>query len=143
MRKLHALLNELGMMEQKATLIYGITNSRTGSAKGLTQQEADALCNSLQGEKDASLTKMRGKIIHQLCLLGYVKEDGKADYDRINYWIKNKTGKNNPKGKTLHQLKVNEVLAVLNQVDARFRNELKAQANGATKRTDPANQDAT
>ena len=78
-----------------------------------------------------SETKMIGKIVHYLCLLGYVKKDGTADNVKINEYIKN-IGSNNPRKVILPFLFEKELNAVLTQVEQRYRNEmarLKKKAN--------------
>lgn len=66
--------------------------------------------------------KMRGKIIHFLCLMGMVKQ-GKPDYDRINEFIIN-IGSRNPKKKILNYLYHDELQEVLTQVESMYRNEV-------------------
>ena len=67
--------------------------------------------------------KMRGKVIHYLCLLGYVDKNDKPDYERINNFIVN-IGPRNPKKKILNYLYLEELNAVLTQVEAMYRHEL-------------------
>lgn len=76
----------------------------------------------LQKELNDARKKMRGKIIHLLCLLGYVDENGDADYDRINQFVIN-IGSNNPKKKILNYLYKEELQAVLNQVEKMYIKE--------------------
>lgn len=66
--------------------------------------------------------KMRGKIIHLLCLIGMTKA-GKPDYDRINEFIVN-IGSRNPKKKILNYLYKDELNDVLVQVESMYQNEL-------------------
>lgn len=80
-------------------------------------------------EMNARRKKMRGKIIHYLCLMGMTKPDMAkggmvADYDRINDFIMN-IGSRNPKKKILNYLYDDELQAVLSQVEAMYRKELK------------------
>lgn len=69
--------------------------------------------------------KMRGKIIHYLCLMGYTKSDGSADYDRINAYVQG-IGSRNPRKVILNFLYEGELQDVLVQVEQRYRKEIKA-----------------
>ncbi len=51
-KKIHVLLNERGLMEEKRDLIYQVSNSRTSSTKELTVNEARHLISYLMGEED-------------------------------------------------------------------------------------------
>jgi hypothetical protein len=75
-------------------------------------------------------TKMIGKIVHYLSLLGYVKKDGTADNARINEFIQN-IGSNNPRKVILPFLFEKELKPIVTQVEARYRNEMarKKKAN--------------
>ena len=67
--------------------------------------------------------KMRAKIIHLLCLLGYVNDMGQADYQKINRYIQN-IGNANPRKVILNYLWKNELMAVTTQVEQIYRKEL-------------------
>lgn len=67
--------------------------------------------------------KMRAKVIHLLCLLGYVNEKGEADYQQINLFIQN-IGSSNPRKVILNYLWKTELLAVTNQVEQIYKQEL-------------------
>lgn len=56
-QKLHKLLQDAGLMERKADLVFSFTNQRTGSSREMTQDEAVDLVIWLQGEID----KMQAK----------------------------------------------------------------------------------
>lgn len=64
--------------------------------------------------------RMRGKIIHIMCTAGgYTLPDGKADYDRINNYIKN-IGSRNPRKVILNFLYHKELEQVLTQIEQIF-----------------------
>lgn len=132
MKRLHALLNELELMEQKSDLVLSATAGRSASSRELSYDEAQMLIGSLQDEKNKRIDPMRKKIIHLLCLIGYVDDTGKPNMKRINYFVQNRTGKNNPGKKQLSGLNAKETLAVLNVVTMFYHNQLKRQANGTT-----------
>jgi hypothetical protein len=129
-RQLHMLLNELNLAEQKAALVYSYSNNRTGSSKELMFGEARELIRHLQEKNKKNqpdLKPMRGKIIHYLCLLGYTLANGKADFDRINEFIKG-IGSNNPRKVILNYLRYDELYKVVNQVEQMYRNETNRAA---------------
>lgn len=51
-KKIHALLNELGLMEDKRGFVHDVSNGRTQSTKELTANEARYLISFLLGEED-------------------------------------------------------------------------------------------
>lgn len=122
-KRLHALLSMLNLMEVKGDLIRQYTQGRTLSSKEMDNLEALTLIKALEDEREQRSKKMRGKIIHYLCLYGMTREDGSADYPRINKFIR-EIGARNPKKKNLLYLDPKELLAVLNQVEAMYKREL-------------------
>ena len=79
-------------------------------------------------EMNARRKKMRAKVIHYLCLMGFTKPNADkekmvADYDRINAFIQ-EIGSRNPRGKILNYLYESELKDVLVQVEAMYRKEL-------------------
>lgn len=130
-RKLWSLANELCYTpEDMAALAYSYSDQRTQSTKELTLAECNRLLEYMAGEaakQQKGREKMRNKIIHLLCTLAQtpmVDEQGKADYERINAYIQ-EIGSNNPKKKILNYLYYNELLPVLNQVEAMHTKQLK------------------
>jgi len=123
-RALHALLHQLGLMDQKADLVDQASKGRTRSSKDMTWAEADYLIRILRAQKKERTSKQIGKIIHLLCLMGYVREDATPDYNRINKFVQN-IGSRNPQRKTLHYLNIQELNAVVTQVEAMYKNEVK------------------
>lgn len=123
-KHLHALLTQLNLMEQKQDLVRQFTNGRTISSKDMSIDEARALIKSLEDQKEQRTKKMRAKIIHLLCLLGYTLDDGTPNYVRINRFIEN-IGARNPRKKPLPFLDPKETWAVLCQVEQMYAKELK------------------
>lgn len=58
-QKLHKLLGEAGLMEQKADLVYSFTNHRTGSSREMTEIEALDLVRHLRGVIDKQEQQQR------------------------------------------------------------------------------------
>ena len=123
-KRLHQLLSILDIMDLKPAIINKVTNGRTSSSAEMMNFEAAALISSLEVDEKQKCGKMRGKIIHYLCLLGYVNGDGKPDYLRINSFIA-QIGTNNPRRAQLLYLRPKELHAVCNQVEAMYKNEIR------------------
>lgn len=51
-KKIHVLLNERGLMDEKRNFMHQVSNGRTQSTKELTANEARYLISYLLGEKD-------------------------------------------------------------------------------------------
>lgn len=125
LKAIHTLLSVSGLEDQKESLVMSYTDGRETSSKKMTDREADKLIACLQSECKRRRQPMRNKIIHKLCLMGYVKEGTDTpDYDRINNYIQN-IGNRNPKKKILNYLTYHELQQVVTQVESRYRKELK------------------
>ena len=90
------------------------------SFKDLDGPNLSRAIQELSQRKDVELNPMRKKIVHLLCVLGYVTAKNTPDVARIDVFIRG-IGSNNPKMKPLHWLDKNELLKVLNQVEARAK----------------------
>lgn len=134
-KKIHTLLNELGMMDEKMNLVREWSTNRCSSVKQLTGKEAASLISWLYSrvkelpgrstprqDSNEKRKPMRNKIIHLLCNMGYVDPYGRPDYDAINKYVQN-IGRRNPRKVILNYLWYDELQAVLNQVEERYRKE--------------------
>lgn len=126
-RALHQLLNQLGLMDNKALIILNLTQQRTGSSKELSVDEANTLLKSLGDELDQRTGPTRRKILHLMALLGYVRQDGTIDYPAIDNWVRTKTGEANPRKVGLKALDIQEINRVCTIVEAWYKNTLKAK----------------
>ncbi len=124
---LHLLLTQCGLEDMKETLVGSFTDSRSTSSADLTEYEASCMIDYLKAEHNAKCKPMRGKIIHYLCLLGYVDGGGKADWGRIDNFIAN-IGSNNPRQVRLNFLYYKELPAVVSQVEAMYKTETQRLA---------------
>lgn len=62
-KKIHALLNQQGIMEHKRTIIHSFSDGRTTSTKDLTCYEAKQLIDGLQnGEKEREEKREKARI---------------------------------------------------------------------------------
>lgn len=129
-RRYHLLLKECGIATEdaKQALVNSFTDGRATSSTELRPAETQAVLKYLQQEHSNRCKPMRGKVIHYLCLLGYVVKGTKnADFDRINAFIVD-IGANNPRRVILNYLYYSELPKVVSQVEAMYRNEIKRLA---------------
>jgi len=124
LKLIYLLLKECGLEEMKGTLVSSFTDERSASSKDLTEHEASCLVKYLQDEHNQKCKPMRGKIIHYLCLLGYVDGNEEADWARIDNFIAN-IGSNNPRRVRLNFLYRSELPKVVTQVEAMYKAETK------------------
>lgn len=132
-KQLMKLLNNTGKIGYRHTAAYNVSGGRTESTKELYESEVDYIIAQLQklNPKQQSVNdaypqrkKMRGKIIHYLCLLGYTNNHNQPDWQRIDRFIVN-IGSRNPRKVILNYLYPKELTAVLTQVEAMYKKELK------------------
>lgn len=123
---IHALLTELGIMNFKAEMIAQITEGKKHRARDINNREANLLIKWLQEMKEEKVKRMRGKIIHYLCLYGMTDSAGNPDYNRINGFIKN-IGSRNQRKKLLYNLSPEEMRAVLTQVESMVTKGITSQ----------------
>lgn len=115
-----ALIKALGITEgEKWQLIdaYSASVRNNNSIKDVTDLQLQNLIRSLKKRQEEQMKPMRGRIIHQLCTLGMTNTEGKADFEKINEYIKN-IGKNNPRQVSLNYLYYNELKKVAKQIEA-------------------------
>ncbi len=132
-KQMMKLFNDTGKMGHRHTAIFNASKGRTESAKELYEFEVDHIIAQLrkmnphqQNVNDAypERKKMRGKITHYLCLLGYTDNHGKPDWQRIDKFIIN-IGSRNPRKVILNYLYPNELKEVLTQVETMYKREVK------------------
>ena len=106
------------------------TDGRTESLSSLSDGEYHQLLTQVQRFNPSpqqgfneERKKMRGKITHYLCLLGYVDPQGKPDWNRIDRYIVN-IGSRNPRKVILNYLYTDELKKVLTQVETMYKKEL-------------------
>jgi len=91
--RFHKLINLLGIdMEEKAELVYEVSNGETRSSAGLDYNEMSRLISHLQNKanaikQDEPANKMRRKICSMFHELRYELPSGILDYARINEWM--------------------------------------------------------
>lgn len=121
-RRFHALLAQKGLQDQKADLVHSQSQGRTDSLRELSDIELAALVQNLaarQAQESTSLKRMRAKVVAILCTLGYVTDQGKPDYPRINGWCSSRTAARKP----LLEMTYEEVLASVNTAE-QYKNHI-------------------
>ncbi len=80
-QKIHVLLTELGMMEEKADLIFNFTNCKKSSVKELSKNEAAILIKLLADRSPKD--KQKKAVVHLAYLAGIIYGESEADH-KIN-----------------------------------------------------------
>lgn len=136
-KKLYALFNELGITkENKELLVLSFTNNRTVHSSEMTEVEAQYMIEKLQ--KDAKTPKMtenqfkqnlRRNVFKLMYDIGLINANMKSSEKVafINNWIKNKLKLE----KELNALVVDELLKLINQLQAVRRNYMSQQQQQA------------
>jgi len=137
LRRLHQLLNALGLMEEKPQLVRQYTNERTSSSRAMMPHEAKMLIKGLEDlqkpkakhytptahDQAASADIMRKKIISMFREIGYevydpTKSKIVADMHRIYSFVRHK-GYLKPKG--LNQYTAKELPGLVSQVECIYK----------------------
>lgn len=131
-KQMMKLFNDTGKMGHRHTAAYNASKGRTESTKQLYEFEVDYIIAYLQklnlkqqpvNEAYPKRKKMRRKITHYLCLLGYTDNNGNPDWQRIDKFIVD-IGSRNPRKVILNYLYPNELREVLTQVEALYKKEM-------------------
>ena len=111
-KKIHTLLNQQGMLDEKRTLIHSISNGRTDSTKELTANEARQLISFLLGsEDDTNKRQETFGIIYSLAwkmdiIYGDTDEDHQMNIAKLNVFCRERgTVKKNLTMQTLTELR--------------------------------------
>ena len=130
--KLHALLNNLGLLDAKAEIIYNFTEGRTKSSKALTINEARILITNLAGyDPSERLRSLIFSLAYKAGIIyGDTPEDKKMNTAKLNLFLKTKGAVK----LELNQMHYNELVKVHRQFEAIVKNVNKATDNkNATK----------
>ena len=141
MKRLHALLNELGLKETKPELVYQVSNGRTASSKELGVDEAAALITHLSDKlpkKERSpieirCDQMRKKVFSLFRSMGYIYGDTEADRKMNQTIIYAMIKKIGYLKKDLNKYTFDELPKLVSQVEGMSRNNNKAAAITAVK----------
>jgi hypothetical protein len=120
---IYAILHDINMIDNIGEVIIAATNGDCRKFEELNHLGGNQVIKHLKEVQQAMIKPMRSKIIHYLCVAGFVKSDGTMDYGRQDVFIKS-IGSKNPKQKALAWLGYKETLDVLNQVEMMLKKEL-------------------
>lgn len=125
--KLHTLLAQSGMMEQKRQLVWEASNGRTTTSKDLTHEEVTVLMNFL--EELLGLDKMRRKIFALAYQAGIIygdsPEDKKMNVAKLNQFLSDRGAVKKP----LNKMDKSELLKVVNQFASIVKHNTEADHN--------------
>jgi hypothetical protein len=129
--KLHVLLHQLGMADQKADMVFNISGGRTKSSRELTLLEAKELLEYLS-KYDPS-ERMRKKVLalayESGIIYGDTPEDKKMNVAKIDMFLQSK----GVIKKRLNDLKHDELIKVVNQFEQIVKHISYSQAGKQTK----------
>lgn len=116
------LMTKAGMIDQKEEVVLAITDGRTSSLRDMTQEETQALIKSLgEDENQAIKSRMVRKVLSMAHEMGWEKDGGKVDMERVNNWCKKYTSQK----KTLDELTLKELPAVVTAFEKAYLSFLK------------------
>ncbi len=124
--KLHVLLNNLGLIDQKAEIVYNLTDGRTQSSKDLSIDEARRLIINL-AEYDPSerLKSLIFSLGYQAGILyGNSKDDKKINAAKLNMFLLDRGAVK----KELNAMNYNELVKTHRQFEAIVKNTDKSKA---------------
>ena len=125
--KLHCLLNNLGLIDQKADIIFNLTDGRTESSKQLTIDEARRLITSLAGyDPNERLRSVIFSLAYQAGIIyGDTAEDKKMNTAKLNMFLKEKGAVK----LELNQMNYKELNKVHRQFEAIVKNVAASKIN--------------
>ena len=131
--KLHVLLNNLGLKDQKAEIVYNLTDGRTQSSKELTIEEARRLIiNLAEYDPGERLKSLIFSLAYQAGIIyGSSKDDKKMNAAKLNMFLRERGAVK----KDLSVMVYKELISVHRQFEAIALNVKKA---GDKKQADKA-----
>ncbi len=129
--KIHVLLSQLDLINNKASIIYSFTNGRETSSKGMTLNEATQLIKHLAASDPCE--KMRKKIFalayHAGIIWGDTPEDKKMNSVKLNQFLLYRGAVK----KEINRMNKNELVKVVTQFEYIIQHKGQTEANKATK----------
>ncbi|WP_149912719.1 hypothetical protein [Sphingobacterium cavernae] len=126
-QKIHVLLNQLGLIEDKAAIIYNISEGRTESSRKLSCDEAKLLIRNLS-EFDPSerMKSLIFSLAYQTGIIyGDTAEDKRINVAKLNMFLKERgTVKKEINGMTYEEL-----LKTQRQFEGILRNQQRSKSN--------------
>lgn len=129
--KLHALLNNLGLIDQKAEIVYNLTDGRTESSRALTVDEARRLISNLaQYDPSERLKSLIFSLAYKAGIIyGDTTDDKKMNAAKLNLFLKERGAVK----LELNQMHYNDLVKVHRQFEAIVKNTNNAKAGKAVK----------
>ncbi len=129
--KIHVLLNQFGIMDDKAELVNQFTNGRETSSKQMTFNEARNFLTHLS--KFDPLDKMRRKVFALAysanIIYGDSKEDRQMNIAKLNMFLREKGAVK----KELNKMNKDELVKVVNQFSQIIKHKEESTASKNTK----------
>lgn len=128
--KLHVLLNQLGMTDQKKSMVSNVSCGRTESSRELSKSEARQLIEYLAQYDPCE--RMRKKVFalayEAKIIYGHTPEDRKMNTAKIDLFLKEK----GTVRKALHEMKHAELVKVVTQFEQIVKHNVYSQATKQT-----------
>lgn len=135
MKKMHVLLNKLGLMDEKVTLVYQASKGRATSSKDLTISEARSIIEHLNKyapdeNKNEKMKKKVFAIAYEVGIIyGHTPEDMKMNAAKIDMFLKDRGAIKKP----FNQLDRIELLKVVKQFEQMRKHKEESMANKVTR----------
>ncbi len=131
LQKLHVLLTQLGLIEQKAKIVSITTYGRTESSKELTIQEGRYLIGQLaDNDRDIKMRKKLFALAYEAGIIyGNSAEDKKMNTAKLNKFLKER----GTVRKELKDLTHEEMIKTVSQFQQIVKHTHQTTANKATK----------
>lgn len=129
--KIHVLLNQLGLKEQKASIINDLTKGRTESSKEITLYEARDLIEYLSSnDKDDRMRRKVFALAYEIGISwGETAEDKKMNAVKIDKFLQEKGSVKKP----LYKMNHKELIQTINQFEQIKKHNDYSKAGKATK----------
>lgn len=125
--KIHVLLGQQGMLDQKADIVYNLTEGRTKSTKGLSMNEARLLISSLaEYDPNERLKSLIFSLAYQAGIIyGTTADDKRMNTAKLNLFLKERGAVK----LELNQMHYKELVKTHRQFEAIVQNTTKAKDN--------------
>lgn len=127
--KIHVLLSNLGITEQKAEIVYNLSNGRTESTKELFIEEARRLISNLSeyDPKERQKSLIFSLAYQAGIIYGSSSDDKKINAAKLNLFLKNRGAVK----KELNTMSYNELVKIHRQFEAIVKSTQKSIDNKA------------
>lgn len=131
LQKIHVLLNQMGLIDNKAELVYSFSNGRVTSTKELTMEEAGFFIRHLSNYDP--LEKMRSKVFalayEAKIIWGDSPADKKMNFIKLNNFLKERGAVK----KDINKMAKPELIKTVNQFQQILRHNETSRSNKSIK----------